>query len=420
MSAFVGGIVPEEDCWNVVFGYLRTPDFGSFRGSICHARPDTGANHSKFQLTEYTRHLQESLTHRVGTPLPAIKGNGTNNEQPQTLLPHTVDDVTQDPHGRQTRVGNPKVIYFQKEPSAFAEGSFLLDRPYPKDPVSLTFVRRCAMMINITEKRGNTMKKWIATVLVAALMMTLLAGCGKSQAVKDAEAAIAAIGEVTADSLETIEKAERLYGFLTEEEKAAVENKTLLAEARYAYDSLQKDTLRDMAKEAYELIRNAAEIYIFNAHGLNAAARFGETARAMTMDKDFCKRYAEASCSVLGYPQLTEQEVQDALDYYYEEKGLSGNMKADKFFCMSLFNRALVFIRGYKAPDVLEKAGVILLELQEADTGEKYYPLLKEYFDFAATGNDFNMNPNNFTQWIGEFQSGYSQLEQEIKPLFAQ
>ena len=48
VSALVGGVVPEEDCWNVVFGYLRPPDSGSFSGGICHPRPHALPYHSKF------------------------------------------------------------------------------------------------------------------------------------------------------------------------------------------------------------------------------------------------------------------------------------------------------------------------------------------------------------------------------------
>ena len=110
--------------------------------------------------------------------------------------------------------------------------------------------------------------------------------------------------------------------------------------------------------------------------------------------------------------------VREALEYYYNEKGISDNIKADKYFCMTLFNRACVFIRGYRAIDVMEHAGVLLLELKDTYHDEKYYPILKEYFDVVATGNDFNTDPNNFVPRIADYQTAQSRYSQEINPMF--
>lgn len=81
------------------------------------------------------------------------------------------------------------------------------------------------------------MKKIISLVLVLVMCLSLCA-CGKSQAVKDVETAINAIGDVSLDSIEAIARAEHMYEILTDEEKSQVENKTLLAEARFTYDNL--------------------------------------------------------------------------------------------------------------------------------------------------------------------------------------
>lgn len=178
------------------------------------------------------------------------------------------------------------------------------------------------------------------------------------------------------------------------------------------------DKVYSIAKEAYALMNEAYAIYLFNAHGLNNAKNFGDTANAWTKDSDFCKKYAEASHGVLECPQLTEQEVRDALEYYYNEKGLSENIQADKFFCMTLFNRACVFIRGYRAIDIMENAGVLLLELKDTYQDDYYYPILKEYFDIVATGNDFNTDPNNFVPRIAEYQTTQSQYSQKMNPMF--
>ena len=80
------------------------------------------------------------------------------------------------------------------------------------------------------------MKKLLSLILAFGLMLTLCA-C-KSKEVKDAEALIGAIGEVTLDSEVGILAAEAAVAALSEEDRAAVENAAVLAEARTAYDAL--------------------------------------------------------------------------------------------------------------------------------------------------------------------------------------
>ena len=266
------------------------------------------------------------------------------------------------------------------------------------------------------------MKKVISFIIVLATCASLCA-CGKSQAVKDVEDAINAIGEVSLDSKEEIEKAERLYDYLTEKEKASVENKGQLAEVRYAYDKLYADEIYNTAKASYELLCEAAEIYTFIAHNMNNTGKFGANSNIYTMDRDFCKLFAEATHDIFRCPGLTEQEVKAALAFYYNEQGLSGNLPADQFFCMNLFNRAYVDIRGYHTKSIMEEAGVLLLSLKDTYNDEKYYPILQELFDFVSTGTEAFSKVNNFTTlsaWTGEYQSQYLQYQQKIAPMFAE
>lgn len=58
----------------------------------------------------------------------------------------------------------------------------------------------------------------------------------KSEAVKSAEDAISAIGEVSVDSGDAIANAEKLYGILTDTEKEKVENRLTLVEAREQFE----------------------------------------------------------------------------------------------------------------------------------------------------------------------------------------
>ena len=71
------------------------------------------------------------------------------------------------------------------------------------------------------------MKRMISLLLVLIIVFAL-SGCGKSQAVQDAEEAINLVGEVSLDSGEAIQNAERHYNILTDNEKEKVENRLTL------------------------------------------------------------------------------------------------------------------------------------------------------------------------------------------------
>lgn len=98
----------------------------------------------------------------------------------------------------------------------------------------------------------KTIKKWLAICLCLA-MLAALAGCGKSEYVKNAEALIDAIGEVTADSGEAIEAAQKAYDALTEEDKAKVDNADVLPEAQSALEA----ALEAKAAAELEALRQA-------------------------------------------------------------------------------------------------------------------------------------------------------------------
>ncbi len=82
------------------------------------------------------------------------------------------------------------------------------------------------------------MKKWIALILTLILVLGMV-GCGKSEAVKQTEEAINAIGIVTLDAKDAIEFAERMYNTLTDKEKEKVSNRLILVEARTQYDRIR-------------------------------------------------------------------------------------------------------------------------------------------------------------------------------------
>ena len=72
----------------------------------------------------------------------------------------------------------------------------------------------------------------ISMMCVVLLLAAVLAGCGKSEAVKNVEGMIEQLGEVTVESMAAIDTAIAAYDALTEEEKAKVENYAALTSAR--------------------------------------------------------------------------------------------------------------------------------------------------------------------------------------------
>ena len=91
------------------------------------------------------------------------------------------------------------------------------------------------------------MKKVISLFLVIVMCLSLVA-CGKSEAVKAAEEAIAAIGEVTVDSGEAIANAEKYYNILTDAEKAEVENRMALVDAKEAFEKVRGEIIQTQRK----------------------------------------------------------------------------------------------------------------------------------------------------------------------------
>ena len=87
-------------------------------------------------------------------------------------------------------------------------------------------------------------KKWLIPILALALAAALC-GCGKSEAVENAEREIASIGDVDASSLRAIEEAEAACENLSEKERSRVENLSALEEARAEYDALAANAVAD-------------------------------------------------------------------------------------------------------------------------------------------------------------------------------
>ena len=118
------------------------------------------------------------------------------------------------------------------------------------------------------------MKRIVA--LICSLCMCLsLCACGKSKATKEAEAAIASIGEVSLDSSGAISQAQKLYELLTDAEKSKVSNRSVLADAQETYDNLVYTHDAEEIKNVYATLKGVYEIIDHHGSDLYTAWQKG-------------------------------------------------------------------------------------------------------------------------------------------------
>lgn len=168
------------------------------------------------------------------------------------------------------------------------------------------------------------MKKLSVWLLTLALLL-LLAGCGKSEAVKSAEGLINAIGEVTLDSNSAILKAENAVAALSEEDMADLEGAETLQAARDSYDALviidlidnmgevtlsSEDTLQAI-RERYDAASPEAQAAVTNYAVLQEAER-----QYQTLADAAAEALRIAGEDALGRMRLAEDKVRDAVFYY--------------------------------------------------------------------------------------------------------
>ena len=148
--------------------------------------------------------------------------------------------------------------------------------------------------------------------LVLVLSMTLIVGCGKSEAAKIVEASIDAIGEVTIDSENDIKRAEEQYASLSEKDKNSVSNYAKLLTARTEYE----DALNVAEEKAAENARKEAE-YLYEMSKAVITTKSGEEVRKTCDElKEECdankdawgKKYKGASIAFIGTVKSVHQE----------------------------------------------------------------------------------------------------------------
>ncbi|GEM_PF-2029597 len=278
------------------------------------------------------------------------------------------------------------------------------------------------------------MKKVLTAFMVLAMLFAAF-GCSKgdpvsstakSKPVADAEAAIAAIGEVSLDSKELIEQAEKLYNILTDSEKSNVENRLALVEAREEYDRLKqeaddesaqaiKETVYNNAKEAYEKINEAADVCINGMDDIYGAWKFG------IYDAD---DYSSLDIILLMMSMDTPNLSSSDLEAACNQLGFSASyLKSDFSYCVAVAQKAIEQKQLYaKAENALSSAFQLLQELTDEYEDFTYYPKLKEYYSKVSSYFDFFQNPTgSFKQLadtINDYENSIRTLKSDVGFLF--
>lgn len=132
------------------------------------------------------------------------------------------------------------------------------------------------------------------------LLLLCLCGCSaESKVIR----AIDAIGTVTVDSLEAIQEAENLYAGLTDEEKAAVNNKDVLDLARAEYE--RQDSLIRKAASAIDAI--GTFVAVDTTPMVLEARRAFDAAKEYDLNGTLAKQEQALLAAEKGLQHLTEQ-----------------------------------------------------------------------------------------------------------------
>jgi len=257
------------------------------------------------------------------------------------------------------------------------------------------------------------MKRFAALILIFVMCLSLCA-CGKSAATKAAEEAIAAIGEVTVDSGDTIANAEKLYGILTDAEKADVENRLALVDAQEAFEDIRGEIVYENANEAYEKLKEVAALCVAGMDAIYGAWYFGIYEADDAYSSSF---YLLMSQEV---PYFSSSELEEA----GELLGISvSTAKSDWQYCLFIVEEAIAARGDYDTITAnMEEAETVLQTLTEEYDDYTYYPKLKEYYAAVKSYVEFFTNPSgSFSQLadtVNNYENGIRTLESDVSFLF--
>ncbi len=182
------------------------------------------------------------------------------------------------------------------------------------------------------------MKKFVPVLLIFTLILTLFSGCKKSEAAKQCEDLIKQIGEVTIDSLEAIEKAEKAYGMLSGEDKGDVKNFDDLTDARKTYNEIK--AFSDSVKEFTDLIDRVFRDYTVNARNIADSYEKLTAALAQAPEKSktqYDALFAPAKDKFDAYVKKCEDIIPSAAVYVksFKEINKDKDITVEKIGCVA-------------------------------------------------------------------------------------
>lgn len=232
------------------------------------------------------------------------------------------------------------------------------------------------------------MKRVISLALVVAMCLFLCA-CGKSQAAKECEELIAAIGEVSIDSKDAIEAAERAYSALTADEKDSISaSGAILNDALDAYYLECCKLIFGTLNDAHEIVSQLGDDLYAIGNATKNNFNFGS-------EKLNFLKYMLSKVSI----NLTEDEMRQGIESTVEGHNLLNGYDAD--LCLfvthtrSKYGRnelAELCLKGitnaYKlngkvttTRDTLYAANVMMAEVEGKEACAKHCVILKNYHD---------------------------------------
>lgn len=257
------------------------------------------------------------------------------------------------------------------------------------------------------------MKRYFSLFLAIVMCLSLTA-CGKSEAVKAAEEAISAIGEVTVDSGDAIANAEKYYNILTDDEKADVENRMELVEARETFEQVRSEVVYKNAKEAYEKLKAVAELCVSGMDDIYGAWYFGIYNADDAYNDSF---YYEMSKDVPGFNAIELEEAGNALCVKVS------TAKKDWQYSLYIVEAAITARGDYDTITAnMADAEKVLQALTEEYDDYTYYPKLKDYYASIKSYVEFFTSPSgSFKQLadtINNYENGIRTLESDVSFLF--
>lgn len=253
------------------------------------------------------------------------------------------------------------------------------------------------------------MKKVMAIILTFVMCLSLCA-CGKSKNATECEQLINAIGEVSVDSGEAIEVAEKAYNILSEKEKDSIsESANRLTEYREEY-------IFTLSKAAYNNIDKAYAITELFCSDLYEAWRLGSQEGPRVVNEGIKLLASKISLSedevALGVAidsahreKIEWDDMSDAEKQVYIDNAVARikRLPADWVYNVCLYSVVYFYEENgqiEEAKNSLNLAKEQMRELSEKYTDYEHYPNLKGYFTTTSSFLDVCANPNlSFNQF---------------------